>query len=73
MLHEPIRAVGRQSTLLHAVQHGGVSCMGVMKNTFNWVPKSTQRTGLCASGPLSLVCKRARPHARRRASAAVER
>ena len=30
MLHEPLRAVGRQSTLLHAVQHGGVSCMGVM-------------------------------------------
>ena len=29
MLHEPLRAVGRQSTLLHAVQHGGVSCMGV--------------------------------------------
>ena len=29
MLHEPIRAVGRQSTLLHAVQHGGVSCMGI--------------------------------------------
>ena len=29
MLHEPFRAVGRQSTLLHAVQHGGVSCMGV--------------------------------------------
>ena len=28
MLHEPLRAVGRQSTLLHAVQHGGVSCMG---------------------------------------------
>ena len=28
MLHEPIRAVG-QSTLLHAVQHGGVSCMGI--------------------------------------------
>ena len=29
MLHEPLRAVGRQSTFLHAVQHGGVSCMGV--------------------------------------------
>ena len=29
MLHEPLRAVGRQSTLLHAVQHGGVSCIGV--------------------------------------------
>ena len=29
MLHEPLRAVGRQSTLPHAVQHGGVSCMGV--------------------------------------------
>ena len=29
MLHEPCRAVGRQSTLLHAVQHGGVSCMGI--------------------------------------------
>ena len=29
MLHEPSRAVGRQSTLLHAVQHGGVSCMGI--------------------------------------------
>ena len=29
MLHEPCRTVGRQSTLLHAVQHGGVSCMGV--------------------------------------------
>ena len=28
MLHEPCRTVGRQSTLLHAVQHGGVSCMG---------------------------------------------
>ena len=28
MLHEPIRAAGRQSTLLHAVQHGGVSCKG---------------------------------------------
>ena len=29
MLHEPLRAVGRQSTFLHAVQHGGVSCTGV--------------------------------------------
>ena len=29
MLHEPCRTVGRQSTLLHAVQHGGVSCMGI--------------------------------------------
>ena len=29
MLHEPLRAAGRQSTFLHAVQHGGVSCMGV--------------------------------------------
>ena len=29
MLHEPLRAVGRQSTLMHAVQHGGVSCVGV--------------------------------------------
>ena len=29
MLHEPIHAVGRQSTPLHAVQHGGVSCMGI--------------------------------------------
>ena len=29
MLHEPLRTVGRQSTFLHAVQHGGVSCMGV--------------------------------------------
>ena len=29
MLHEPFRAVGRHSTLLHAVQHGGVSCMGI--------------------------------------------
>ena len=29
MLHEPFRAVGRQSTLLHAVQHSGVSCMGI--------------------------------------------
>ena len=29
MLHEPIRAAGGQSTLLHAVQHGGVSCMGI--------------------------------------------
>ena len=29
MLHEPLRAVERQSTFLHAVQHGGVSCMGV--------------------------------------------
>ena len=29
MLHEPLRTVGRQSTVLHAVQHGGVSCMGV--------------------------------------------
>ena len=29
MLHEPIRAVGRQGTLLHAVQHGGVSCIGI--------------------------------------------
>jgi len=29
MLHEPLRAVGRQSTLLHAVQHGGVSCTWV--------------------------------------------
>ena len=29
MLHEPCRAVGGQSTLLHAVQHGGVSCMGI--------------------------------------------
>ena len=27
MLHEPIRAVRRQSICLHAVQHGGVSCM----------------------------------------------
>ena len=38
MLHEPLRAVGRQSTLLHAVQHGGVSCMGV--------------TNLCCREPL---------------------
>ena len=29
MLHEPICAVGRQSSLMHAVQHGGVSCMGI--------------------------------------------
>ena len=29
MLHEPCRTVGRQSTLPHAVQHGGVSCMGI--------------------------------------------
>ena len=29
MLHEPIRAVRRQSTHLHAVQHGGVSCMEI--------------------------------------------
>ena len=29
MLHEPVCAVGRQSTLLHAVQHAGVSCMGI--------------------------------------------
>ena len=29
MLHEPCRTVGRLSTLLHAVQHGGVSCMGI--------------------------------------------
>ena len=30
MLHEPCRTVGRQSTLLHAVQHGGVPCMGIV-------------------------------------------
>ena len=29
MLHEPTRAAGRQSVLLHAVHHGGVSCMGI--------------------------------------------
>ena len=29
MLHEPIRAVRRQSIRLHAVQHGGVSCMEI--------------------------------------------
>ena len=33
MLHEPLRAIGRQSTLLHDVQHGGVSCMGVTNHS----------------------------------------
>ena len=35
MLHEPLRAVGRQSTLLHAVQHGGVSCEWLLRELLN--------------------------------------